>query len=154
MQPRASAVADRIHSAAIHVLRRVRRHDEESGLSPARLSALSVIVFAGPVTMTQLAAAEQVAAPTMTRLLAGLERDGLVERSRDTADRRVAWLRPTTKGTRILQEARKRRIAALAADLASLDQRDLATLARAAEILETIAAGRYRPAAAANRSAR
>src|SRR5689334_3035429 len=95
MQPRASVVADRIHSAAINVLRRVRRNDEESGWSPARLSALSVVVFAGPVTMTRLAAAEQVAAPTMTRLLAGLERDGLVERERDADDRRVVWFHPT-----------------------------------------------------------
>jgi len=143
--PAPSAVADRIHSAAIHILRRVRRYDEASGLSPARLSALSVVVFGGPVTMTQLAAAEQVAAPTMTRLLAGLERDGLIARERDARDRRVVWLRPTAKGSKVLQEGRRRRVAALAGDLAVLDSSDLETLARAAEILETIARPARKP---------
>jgi DNA-binding MarR family transcriptional regulator len=135
----AAAIADRVHSAAIHILRRVRRSDADSGLSPARLSALSVIVFGGPITMSQLAAAEQVAVPTMTRLLGALERDGLVERQRDARDGRVAWLRPTAKGTKVLQEGRRRRVAALAADLATLGERELATLARAADILEDIA---------------
>lgn len=95
--------------------------------------------------MTQLAAAEQVAAPTMTRLLAGLERDGLIARERDARDRRVVWLRPTAKGSKVLQEGRRRRVAALAGDLAVLDGRDLETLARAAEILETIARPARKP---------
>jgi hypothetical protein len=83
------AIADRLHSAAIHLLRRVRGQDEGSGLSPARLSALSVVVFGGPVTLGRLASAEQVTAPTMTRLVAALEADGLLSRKDDTVDRRV-----------------------------------------------------------------
>ena len=66
------AVADRLHSAAIHLLRRVRKQDEASGVGPAQLSALSVLVFAGPKTFGELAAAEQVKPPTMSRIVAGL----------------------------------------------------------------------------------
>jgi len=143
----AAAVADRIHSAAIHVLRRVRRYDAQSGLSPARLSALSVVVFGGPVTLTQLAAAEQVSPPTMTRIVAGLERAGLIARQTEPRDRRVVWLRPTAKGSKVLQEGRRRRVAALAGDLARLSARDLAVLARAADVLERVA--RLKPRAPA-----
>jgi hypothetical protein len=65
----AEAIADRLHSAAIHLLRRLRREDATSGLSAPRLSALSVIVFGGPLTLGELANAEQVRPPTMTRLV-------------------------------------------------------------------------------------
>ena len=73
-------VADRLHSAAIHLLRRVRVRDAESGLTPSRLSALSVIVFAGPIRVGDLATAEQVRPPTISRLVKELETDGLVRR--------------------------------------------------------------------------
>src|SRR4030095_3187123 len=82
-----STAADRFHSAAIHALRYARREDEASGLSPARLSALSVLVFAGSKTIGELAAAEQVRPPTMSTIVDGLERDGLVKRAADRADR-------------------------------------------------------------------
>jgi DNA-binding MarR family transcriptional regulator len=139
--PAPPAVADRVHSAAIHLLRRLRRQDEAIGLTAARMSALSVVVFAGPVTIGRLADAEQVSGPTITRLLAGMERDGLLTRTRDTGDRRVVWIKASPKGTRLLQEGRRRRIAALADDLASLDPADLALLARAAELIDRIARG-------------
>src|ERR1051325_3298626 len=87
-RPRGFATADRLHSAAIHLLRSLRTEDRSSGLSGPRLSALSVIVFAGPIAMSALAAAEQVRPPTMTRLVAELERRGLVERERDPDDHR------------------------------------------------------------------
>jgi DNA-binding MarR family transcriptional regulator len=131
-------VADRLHSAAIHLLRVLRRQDLATGLSGARLSALSVVVFAGPVTISQLAAAEQVSVPTVTRMLAGMERDGLVKRERDADDRRVIWVRPTARGTRILTEGRKRRVAALTSELAKLDRADLAALDRAVSIIERV----------------
>ncbi|MGK2934135.1 MAG: MarR family winged helix-turn-helix transcriptional regulator [Gemmatimonadaceae bacterium] len=134
----AAVVADRLHSAAIHLLRRLRKQDDRSGLSAARLSALSVAVFAGPVTMGQLAAAEQVTAPTMTRLIAAMERDGLVAREPDQDDGRVVWIRATAKGARILYAARDRRVATLAADLAALDRSDLTLLAEAAGIIERL----------------
>src|SRR5919199_1876113 len=84
--PARRAVADRLHSAAIHLLRRLRKVDEASGLSAPRLSALSVLVFAGPRTLGELAAAEQVRPPTMTRLVRALERSGLVTREHDPDD--------------------------------------------------------------------
>ena len=133
------SVADRLHSAAIHLLRRLRRQDVAMGLTPARASALSIMVFGGgPVTLGQLAAAEQVSAPTVTRLIVGMERDGLVRRESDPHDGRVVWLRPTAKGTRLLHEGRRRRVAALAADLGALDAAERETLAAAADILERI----------------
>ena len=94
------AVADRLHSAAIHLLRRVRAPDKQSGISPARLSALSVLVFAGPRTLSQLAAAEQVRPPTMSVIGKALEGDGLVARQPSKEDARAVILRPTAKGKR------------------------------------------------------
>ena len=139
-RPAPPVVADRVHSAAIHLLRRLRKQDEAIGLTAARMSALSVVVFGGPVTIGRLAEAEQVSGPTITRLLAGMERDGLLKRSRDAGDRRVIWIKATPKGARLLQEGRRRRrIAALAADLASLDPAELALLAKAAELMDRIA---------------
>jgi DNA-binding MarR family transcriptional regulator len=129
-------VAARLHAAAIHLLRRLRRQDEAMGLTAARASALSVVVFGGPVTIGQLAEAEQVAAPTITRLIVGMERDGLVRRTGDPQDGRVVWLHATARGTRLLHEGRRRRVAALARDVAALDPRDRETLAAAADILE------------------
>ena len=133
---RVEAAADRLHSASIHLLRRVRRQDDESGVTAPHLSALSVLVFGGARTLGELAAAEQVTPPSMTRIVRNLEADGLVEREGDPADRRVARVRPTDKGRRILVDARTRRIADLAARLASLDDEELRTLERAAEIIE------------------
>jgi DNA-binding MarR family transcriptional regulator len=132
----APTVAERLHAAAIHLLRRLRRQDDAMGLTPARASALSIMVFGGRVTIGQLAQAEQVSAPTMTRLVVGLERDGLVRREDDPHDGRVVWLKATAKGTRILHGGRRRRVQALAADLATLDPAERETLAAAADILE------------------
>src|SRR5215831_18852000 len=94
------AVADRLHSAALHLLRRLRAEDEALGVSPPRLSALSVVVAADRIAMGALAAAEGVSAPTMTRLVDGLERDGLVTRIPDPDDARGVLVRPTTRGRR------------------------------------------------------
>lgn len=132
----ARRIADRLHSAAIHLLRNVRASDVETGISPARLSALSVLVFGGERTMSELAAAEQVRLPTMSALVRGLEEDGLVRRSSDPDDRRSVRLRATARGRRILQRGRERRIDNLAALLRPLRADELRTLAAAAEILE------------------
>src|ERR1043165_1559992 len=102
------ATADRLHSAAIHLLRSLRAVDHATGLSGPRLSALSVIVFAGPIAMSDLAAAEQVRPPTITKLVAELERLGLVERSRDADDLRGVKVRATARGRRLLEEGRQR----------------------------------------------
>jgi DNA-binding MarR family transcriptional regulator len=133
-------VADRLHSAAIHLLRRVRRVDEESGLTAARLSALSVLVFGGPTTLGQLARAEQVSAPTMSRLVSGLERDGLVAREAHERDGRSMVLRPTDEGRRILVAGRERRIGELAGLFDGLSGAEVATLGEAASIVEAVLA--------------
>src|SRR5216117_2085747 len=90
--------ADRFHSAAIHALRHVRRDDPEPGLSAARLSALSVLVFGGPRTLGELAAAEHVRPATMTRIVQALDEEGLVRRESDPDDGRVTRLHATSKG--------------------------------------------------------
>lgn len=130
--------ADRLHSAAIHLLRRLRAADDVTGLSAPRLSALSVIVFAGPIGLGELAAAEQVRPPTMSRLVKELETDGLVIRETDAEDRRRRWIRATKKGERLLREGRERRVARLAAELARLPERERRLLARATLVLERL----------------
>lgn len=130
--------ADRLHSAAIHLLRRLRVEDEASGLSAARLSALSVIVFAGPITVGELATAEQVTPPTVSRLVQALESDGLVTRKSDPDDGRLQWIRATARGRTTLQEARRRRVARLAAELARLPAAERRLLNEAAGILERL----------------
>src|SRR5215475_12843039 len=90
-------LADGLHSAAIHLLRRLRREDDASGLPAPQLSALSVIVFTGPITLGALAVAEQVRPPTITKLVATLEASGLVERETDAADRRVVRVKATSR---------------------------------------------------------
>src|SRR5919206_633345 len=92
--------ADRFHSAAIHALRHVRREDPTSGLSAARLSALSVLVFGGARTLGELAAAEHVRPATMSKIVQALEREGYVRREADPGDGRVTRLRATAKGER------------------------------------------------------
>jgi DNA-binding MarR family transcriptional regulator len=134
----AEEVADRLHSAAIHLLRRVRRVDDASGLSPARLSALSVLVFGGPSTVGRLAAAEQVRSPTMTRLVQELEAEGLVRRIPSASDRRVVQVRATPKGKRLLLAARRRRVASLRGLLAGLEPEQLAVLDGATSLLEDL----------------
>jgi DNA-binding MarR family transcriptional regulator len=134
-------IADRLHSAAIHLLRRLRRQDDAMGLTPARASALSIMVFGGPVTIGALARAEQVSAPTVTRLILAMEREGLVRREDDADDGRVVWLRPTAKGTRLLHEGRRRRVVALAKELGALSASERDTLAAAADIIEGMLAG-------------
>lgn len=137
-----SSAADRFHSAAIHALRHVAREDPASGLSAARLSALSVLVFGGPKTLGELAAAEQVRPPTMTRIVTGLEEAGLVRRAADPRDGRIARVRATPKGRRVLQRARERRIARLAERLSQLEPHEVALVREAADLVDAALAGR------------
>ena len=128
--------AEGLHAAAIHVLRRVRRVDGQTGLTAARLSALSVLVFGGPTTVGRLARAEQVSAPTMSRLVDALEREGLVTREAHERDGRLVLVRATAHGRAILEQGRERRLAELAGLLAGLEPGDLATVDSAAAIVE------------------
>jgi len=125
-------VADRLHSAAIHLLRRLRVEDEALGISAPRLSVLSVLVFAGPRRIGELARIEQVEPPTMTRLVDGLARDGLVLREPDPDDR------ATSTGARTLRRGRARRVEALRTRLAGLSPTELAALGEGVEVLERI----------------
>jgi DNA-binding MarR family transcriptional regulator len=129
-------VANRIHSAAIHLLRNAAKTDTQSGQGPARLSALSVLVFGGAKTLGQLAAAERVKPPTMSRIVAGLRQAGLAKIQNDGSDARKIKITVTAKGERILQEARRRRIEALAESLKLLESADLEALRRASDLIE------------------
>ncbi len=141
MTTRAQA-ADRIHSAAIHLLRFVRREDANAGVSAAQLSALSVLVFTGARTMTELADAEQVRPPTISRTVDELERQGLAERAPHASDRRVTEVRVTEKGRALLEEGRRRRLDALVEALAGASEEELAVLIEAAGIVDRAALGR------------
>src|SRR5437899_10534669 len=124
--------ADRFHSAAIHAVRHVRREDPATGLSAARLSALSVLVFGGAKTLGELAQAEHVRPATMTRIVQALETEGLIRREADPQDGRVTRLYPTAKGRRVMRQGRARR----GSNPASLRPRppapDIASVRRAA----------------------
>lgn len=137
-----TVIADRLYSAAIHLLRRLRREDSAAGLPPARLSALSVLVVGGPMNLTALAEAEQVQAPTMTRIAQALEAGGLVRRERVPGDGRGVRLVATARGQRVLETGRRRRVARLAADLAALPAAERRALERAVGILGQLGSGR------------
>lgn len=130
------SLADRLHSVAIHVLRHARTADAAAGMSAARLSVLSVLVFGGSRTVTELADAEQVAVPTMTRLLQGLERDGFVRRRRSDPDSRVVRASVTPKGRRALESARKNRVRLLEDVTGALSESGEATVDAAIAALE------------------
>lgn len=136
---RRAAVADAVHSAAIHLLRRVREDDEESGLGPARLSALSVLVFGGARRLTDLARAEQVQPPTMTKVVSGLEAAGLAHRVPDPHDARAIRVEATARGRRLLVEGRRRRVSRLAGGLKTLLAEEVDVLAAAAVLMERVA---------------
>jgi DNA-binding MarR family transcriptional regulator len=135
----ARAVADRLHSAAIHLLRRLRVQDKAMGLSAPRASALSVIVFRGPITMRALAEAEQVRPPTITRLVDGLERRGLARRVSHAEDGRVQLVEATAAGKRLLNKGGARRVERLARAVSQLSEEDQRVVARAAGLIERVA---------------
>jgi DNA-binding MarR family transcriptional regulator len=133
-------VAERLRSASSHLLRRARTRDGEPGLSGPRLSALGVVVSAGPLPVSELAAAEEVRSPTMTRMIDALQRQGLVTREPNPNDARSVLVRATATGRLALSRGSSRRIEDLAARLWALSPRDLATLTDAATLMERIAA--------------
>lgn len=135
---RSEIVADGLHSAAIHLLRRVRKQDTKTGQGPARLSALSVLVFGGPKTLGELAAAEQVRPPTMTRIVTGLEHRGLAERVRDSEDARRVRICATAEGIAILKRGRKLRVAYLARELAKLSEAEIEKLAEGLGVMQQV----------------
>ena len=137
-------LADRLHSAAIHLLRRARRTDPLTGVSPAQLSALSVLM-GGTKTLGELAAAEQVRPPTMSRLVKEMERAGVARRSSDTRDGRVVRVRATAKGLRALSRGRAMRVETLDRLVRALAPAERATLTEAVGIVERILGQRAAP---------
>jgi len=133
-------VANRLHSLSIHLLRHARVADARSGLSPQRLSLLSVLVYGGPRTVGEMAALEQVSAPAISRIASALEGDGLLERARDEGDRRVVRLEATPEGRGLLERARRRRLERLAALLGDLDPERLPEIDAALELIAEAAA--------------
>lgn len=129
-------VADRLHSAAIHLLRRLRIEDDAAGLTAPQLSALSVIVFRGPISLGELAAAEQVRPPTISRLIRDLERQKLIARVVHADDARVQHVKATAAGARLLAEGRARRVAVLTEQIAGLPAAKRRVLRAAADLLE------------------
>jgi DNA-binding MarR family transcriptional regulator len=117
-------LADRLHSTAIHLLRQARVQDAATGLAPARLSALSVLVFGGAMSLNDLARAEQVRPPTMSRIVDALESANLIRRTVNQQDRRAVVLEATEKGTAILWQGRKRRVKFLAKHLSRLSEQE------------------------------
>jgi DNA-binding MarR family transcriptional regulator len=128
-------LAGQLHSAVVHLLRSVRKADQSSGLNAPRLSALSVIVFAGPVTLGELAAAEQVRPPTMTRIVQALEEQGLVSKRIDETDRRNVRLSATIKGQRRMIQARRKRTQALVRRIGLLSSREQSILGGLIDVL-------------------
>lgn len=131
-------LAQELNSVAIHLVRRLRKADASLGVTPSRLSALSVLVFGGPRTLTELAAAEQVSGPTMSRLVTALESDGLVRRSPVPGDKRAFSLEATAEGRRLMRRGRRQRVARLADELQSLTEADRSALRSAARILRCL----------------
>jgi len=127
-----------LHSNAIHLLRHVRTEDSAMGIGPAQSSALSVVVFGGPLTLNKLADAEQVKPPTMSRVVEALVKEGLVRREINRDDRRSVTISPTDKGTKLLHEGRNRREKRLIKLLSKLDADEVRCLGRASRILSEI----------------
>ncbi len=136
-QSPATDIADQLHSAAIHLLRRLRIRDRESGIGPAQLSALSVLVFGGPRSLGELADAEQVRPPTMSRIVAGLQRSRLIRRHATEDGRRIR-LEATPRGVSLMWEGRKRRVESLAKAVDSLHENERDQLRKTLTLLQQI----------------
>ena len=136
--------ADRLHSAALHLLRRARTVDVGMDLDGPRASALSVLVFGGPVPLTRLAAIEQVSPPAITKTVTALEKAGLATRTRSEVDRRVVHVAATDAGKALLHAGRAARVRVVADLIGDLPAADQAILGRAAELIEAVLGNRER----------
>ena len=129
--------ADRLHSAAIHLLRCIRTVDDAAmGISPARASALSVLVFGGARSLGELAAEERVTAATMSKLVSAMEAEGFVRRYPDVNDARAIRIEATAKARRTLERGRARRLDLLERLLADASAAEVDAVRLAAEVVE------------------
>lgn len=134
-----TALAVRLRSAIARTARRLRQ-SAGSELGPASVAALSTIDRLGPITPSELAGSEGIRPPTVTRIIARLQEHDLIERSPDPEDGRCALISSTAEGRALLSRLRHRKDAYLARRLRRLSDRDVATLRRAASILEQMLA--------------
>jgi DNA-binding MarR family transcriptional regulator len=132
-------VASRLRLAVMRLSRRLRQH-APGGITPSQISALATVVKEGRITLSQLAVAERVQPPSITRVVDALVTDGLATRTQSDQDRRVAWVEPTANGRALVETIRRQRDAYLAQRLATLTRDDVALLARAAALLEELTA--------------
>jgi DNA-binding MarR family transcriptional regulator len=130
--------AERLHRAAIRLLRLLRREDAPAGVSAPRLSVLSVLVFRGPQTLAALAEAEQVARPTMTSLVQAMERERWIERSPNPDDARSFVIAASAQGRAMLLAGRDRRVEQLAGWVRALAAGERARLEEALPALEKL----------------
>ena len=131
-------LADRLHSTAIHLLRQVRVEDRASGIGPAQLSALSILVFGGSKSLKQLAAIEQVKPPTMVRIVQGLVEQRLAATRADKEDGRKLQISATARGRALMQRARLRRVESLARMLGEKSVAERAEIAGAIAVLRDL----------------
>jgi DNA-binding MarR family transcriptional regulator len=129
--------AGRLRLSATRLARRLRQ-EADAGLTPSLLSALAVIDCHGPLTLGALADHERVAPPSVTKLVARLEADGLVARSHDDGDRRVTWVATSEKGVALVAESRRRKTAWLAGRIGTLDTDQQRRLAEALDVLDAL----------------
>jgi DNA-binding MarR family transcriptional regulator len=131
-------IAHRLHAVAIRLLRRARREDAAMGLPPGQAAALSILVFGGPKTLSELAALEQVQPPTMTRMVDALEQARLIKREQDATDRRRFRIAATPAGVRLMHQGRERRVMVIAQTLVGLDREQRSVMEKALAILEQL----------------
>jgi len=129
-------ISEDLNRAALRLTRRLRITDAESGMSAARLSVLSVLVYGGPKSITALARAEQVAQPTMSKIVGGLVKAGLARVSADANDARVRIVTVTKRGSTLLENAKQQRLRALDAMLNTLPPEQIGNLDQAARSIE------------------
>ena len=134
----ATELAARLASLSTVLQRHLSRADAGDGLTRARLSALALLVLGGPRTLGELAAAEHVRPPTMTRLIHAMEADGLVVREKNPDDARSVVIRATPRGIGQLDQGRARQIAPLAESISDLERTDRLRLEDAADLLGRI----------------
>jgi len=132
-------VANNIHSAAIHLLRALKGRERIKGISHAQLSALSVLYFSGALTISQLAGAEGVKLPTMSRLVKDMRAARLLKRQQHRTDARSSVVSITAKGKRLFEGARNARLMSITTAIEKFSTADLKTLAKAASLLESTA---------------
>jgi DNA-binding MarR family transcriptional regulator len=130
-------LAAQLRLSATRLARRLRQ-ETGSGLTPSQLSALATVERHGTVTLGFLAECERVAPPTVTKVVAKLEADGLLERRTDGQDRRIARVTTTEAGDALLTESRRRKDAWLASRILELDDDERARLAAALGVLERL----------------